>query len=57
MRVRLLIDIEVPEDGIAHLAKLIEDQPTVGIKITGDNDQTRTGRFMGAQPVQSGEEI
>lgn len=57
MRLRLLVDVEIDEVDIAKLAELMADQPVTYVRIVGDYDQARMGRFMGAQPVHGGEEI
>lgn len=57
MRIRLMIDIEHPDD-VADLAALTHDQPVVRIVTESSIDRLYpdeilfTGRFMGATPVE-----
>lgn len=57
MRVRLLIDVEWPEDLIVNLGEIAARQSPVVVVIDDDGDllrPSRPGRLMGAQPVEGG---
>lgn len=50
MRVRLLIDMTIPDEDVAALAEIIAEQPVVTFTLPEPFGMTG-GRFMGAQPV------
>jgi hypothetical protein len=59
MRLRLLIDAEVPDEEIGDLAERIAEQPPTHVQIADTENEPTTymvlaGRLMGAQQVQAG---
>jgi hypothetical protein len=57
MRIRFLIDAEVPDTDLATLAERIADQPPATLVLHSGEDYepevTYSGRFMGAQQVMA----
>jgi hypothetical protein len=53
MRIRMLIEAEVPDDQIPVIAEHIAEQPVVDmtVRLTESDRQWYAGRFVGAQQV------